>query len=314
MRSSEILGALTLISAAVIFFLVFYETDDEARKLQPQPEKEPVQQTQADFKVPPDLSALIKAKEKAQQKGEQEKAGQQESDAAKDADAEDAQKQDNEEKPEAAKESGDSEEKSEEGDDKAVSQSAEADDTSQQASSSAESSSQNSDDEKEAEDPGSEAEKRSSGGATHTVSKGETLCGISRQYFGDASRWKKILAANSNLLDEPENLRVGMKLRIPGASEKRSEEKATKKQKKSKSSSSSPAPKAQKSSSGPFLLSGVAREKLYEVEKGDTLYGIAEDIYDDGSQWKRLLKANSDRLDSANDLRVGMKLVVPAEE
>ena len=49
----------------------------------------------------------------------------------------------------------------------------------------------------------------------HVVAAGETLARISRQYYGTASRWPEILAANRDVLHGEKSLFVGSKLRIP---------------------------------------------------------------------------------------------------
>jgi LysM repeat protein len=59
------------------------------------------------------------------------------------------------------------------------------------------------------------ATKASSSARYHTVTNGETLSGIAKKFYGKASRWKKILDANSKILPRPTALRVGMVLLIP---------------------------------------------------------------------------------------------------
>lgn len=49
----------------------------------------------------------------------------------------------------------------------------------------------------------------------HTVSKGDTLSGISKQYYGDATLYMKIFEANKDVLKDPDRIQVGQKLRIP---------------------------------------------------------------------------------------------------
>jgi nucleoid-associated protein YgaU len=49
----------------------------------------------------------------------------------------------------------------------------------------------------------------------HTVEEGETLSGISQQYYGTASGWQKIYVANRELLSSPDRIRPGMRLIIP---------------------------------------------------------------------------------------------------
>jgi nucleoid-associated protein YgaU len=49
----------------------------------------------------------------------------------------------------------------------------------------------------------------------HIVRSGETLSDISRQYYGSADKWQKILGADRLPISAPSKLRPGMKLIIP---------------------------------------------------------------------------------------------------
>ena len=49
----------------------------------------------------------------------------------------------------------------------------------------------------------------------HVVAAGETLSKIAVQYYGNASRWPDILAANKDVLKNEKSLLVGTKLKIP---------------------------------------------------------------------------------------------------
>lgn len=49
----------------------------------------------------------------------------------------------------------------------------------------------------------------------HTVASGDTLSGLASRYYGDASKYLKILDANKDVLKNADSLQVGMKLRIP---------------------------------------------------------------------------------------------------
>ena len=51
---------------------------------------------------------------------------------------------------------------------------------------------------------------------THTVVRGDTLIDLAARYLGDESRWREIYRANSGLIPDPDNLRVGTVLIIPG--------------------------------------------------------------------------------------------------
>jgi nucleoid-associated protein YgaU len=49
----------------------------------------------------------------------------------------------------------------------------------------------------------------------HVVAAGDTLSKIAVQYYGSASRWPEILAANRDVLKNEKSLLVGTKLKIP---------------------------------------------------------------------------------------------------
>jgi len=49
----------------------------------------------------------------------------------------------------------------------------------------------------------------------HIVQRGETLSGISQQYYGSAARWQKILQANQDTIADANKISPGTKLLIP---------------------------------------------------------------------------------------------------
>lgn len=51
--------------------------------------------------------------------------------------------------------------------------------------------------------------------ARHTVESGETLGKIAKQYYGDASKYQKIFAANSDILKNPDLIHPNQELIIP---------------------------------------------------------------------------------------------------
>lgn len=51
--------------------------------------------------------------------------------------------------------------------------------------------------------------------ARHTVKSGETLGKIAKQYYGDASKYQKIFAANSDILKNPDLIHPNQELIIP---------------------------------------------------------------------------------------------------
>jgi len=61
------------------------------------------------------------------------------------------------------------------------------------------------------------AQQLASGERLHTVRPGETLGDIARQYLGSAASWSRIWEANRDQVQNPDRIRVGMELRIPGS-------------------------------------------------------------------------------------------------
>jgi nucleoid-associated protein YgaU len=54
-------------------------------------------------------------------------------------------------------------------------------------------------------------------GKTYTVKKGDNLSKIAKQFYGDAGKWKKIHAANSDKIPNPDLIHPGLQLTIPDA-------------------------------------------------------------------------------------------------
>jgi nucleoid-associated protein YgaU len=119
-------------------------------------------------------------------------------------------------------------------------------------------------------------------GRTHTVVGGDTLYGIAVQYYGDAKFVGAITRANPGL--DPNRLRVGDRIILPARD---AEEKAAR----------PPEP---------------PKTKVYVVQKGDTLIGIARRVYGDGAMYPKIYEANKDVLSSLNArLYAGQRLRLP---
>ena len=52
---------------------------------------------------------------------------------------------------------------------------------------------------------------------SYTVKSGDTLSGIAKREYGDASEWKRIFEANRDKLDDPDLIHPGQELTIPAA-------------------------------------------------------------------------------------------------
>ncbi len=61
----------------------------------------------------------------------------------------------------------------------------------------------------------SSASSASSQERVYTVQSGDTLSSIAKHFYGDASKWQKILDANKDVLKSANSLQLGQKLKIP---------------------------------------------------------------------------------------------------
>ena len=59
------------------------------------------------------------------------------------------------------------------------------------------------------------------------------------------------------------------------------------------------------------LIKEDKTQKVYVVEKGDTLQGISDKVYGTTKKWKEIYEANRDVLESPDMIRPGQKLVIP---
>jgi nucleoid-associated protein YgaU len=126
------------------------------------------------------------------------------------------------------------------------------------------------------------------GEVIHSVRKGENLSKISQQYYGTATRWKRIADANPGV--NANRLMPGQKLRIPQAGR----------------DSLSPPPGGGEPKTAP----GSATSR-YRVKRGDTLGKIARRFYGSAAQWRKIQQANQSRIKDPKKLPIGMMLEIP---
>jgi len=60
---------------------------------------------------------------------------------------------------------------------------------------------------------------------------------------------------------------------------------------------------------GPAAPTGGSRTHV--VAKGDTLYSLARQYYNDQSKWRKIYDANAAEISDPNRIRVGQRLVIP---
>jgi nucleoid-associated protein YgaU len=52
---------------------------------------------------------------------------------------------------------------------------------------------------------------------TYEVVSGDSLSKIAKRQYGDADQWRRIYEANKDILEDPDKIFPGQKLRIPAA-------------------------------------------------------------------------------------------------
>ncbi|MGD9029449.1 MAG: LysM peptidoglycan-binding domain-containing protein [Anaerolineae bacterium] len=68
----------------------------------------------------------------------------------------------------------------------------------------------------EMEDLKRQVRKQAGKARTYVVKSGDTLSKIAEELLGDADRWPEILAANKDKIADPNKIKPGQKLKIPG--------------------------------------------------------------------------------------------------
>lgn len=143
-----------------------------------------------------------------------------------------------------------------------------------------------------------ENHKRSSVGVSgkiiHKVQPNDNLLNISRRYYGDETKWKKIYVANKGNVKNPDTLYIGQELLIP---EIKNEKKKT---------LGSEVPLEKKPEKGTTINSGT-----HIVVSGDTLYNLARKYYNDSAMWDIIYDANEESIDDKRLLTTGQILIIP---
>lgn len=68
------------------------------------------------------------------------------------------------------------------------------------------------------------------------------------------------------------------------------------------------------SSTAPRPQQTASSAGTYTVQKGDSLWKIAERQYGDGSQWRRIYEANRDQISDPDLIHPGQTFTIPAAE
>jgi len=144
---------------------------------------------------------------------------------------------------------------------------------------------------------------------TYTIKEGDgNLANIAKKFYGEIEgnrivNVNRIFEANKNILKSADEIYVGQTIVIP------------------------PLPNAPAGNTQPgSIFSGGMFERVrsigggraenlrwYEVKENDSLWKIAEEQLGDGSRYKEISKLNADILTDENELKLGMRLQLPAQ-
>jgi nucleoid-associated protein YgaU len=128
--------------------------------------------------------------------------------------------------------------------------------------------------------PREEQDQQTAPTKAYTVRAGDTLIGIARRQLGNGERWTLIHRLNADVLGPDAILKIGMRLRIPADARTSG--------------------KPERSSS-----------RAYTVVSGDILGNISMKLLGTSKRADEIAKLNG--LESANDIRIGMILKIPAK-
>lgn len=135
----------------------------------------------------------------------------------------------------------------------------------------------------------------------YTITAGDTLGGISGEWFRDINRWKEIVAVNPGL--NPSSLQVGQTIQLPSRVGSAAEKMAWK----------TPAQTA--STKVALARSTPTAGSEHVVASGETLASIADGAYGNKASWKTIYEANKTTIgNNPSALKVGMKLTIPAKQ
>jgi len=136
-------------------------------------------------------------------------------------------------------------------------------------------------------------------GRTYAIQAGDTLIHIARDEYGDDNLWKAIKAANPGL-DET-RLKIGQKIKIPSKAEAQ----------RLAGAAAKPMPSVTRPETPTGTTQPPTGRATYVVGRGDSLIKIARNVLKDDTRWKEIYDLNRDKLESPDELRIGMELKLP---
>ncbi len=134
----------------------------------------------------------------------------------------------------------------------------------------------------------------------HKVVSSDNLVELSKKYYGDGTKWRRIHEANKDKIPNPDVLYTGLELLIPEVtvSEKRDDDIAYR---------SLP----ERESDEEVFTTTTSTPGTHTISPGDTLYSLARKYYGDSAMWVKIYDANEDNIEDKRLLEVGQTLVIP---
>lgn len=124
---------------------------------------------------------------------------------------------------------------------------------------------------------------------THQVQKGETLSDIAGEYLGNRNRYMEVYNVNTDVLHNPDDLRIGMQLQVYLDE---------------KTAAAPTAPAQPPAAEAPT-------HAHHRVRRGENLSDIAQKFLGNRNRYMEIYEMNRHQLNNPNDLRIGMVLDLP---
>jgi len=136
-----------------------------------------------------------------------------------------------------------------------------------------------------------------------TVKKGDTLASISKRFYGNSMKFKRIIRANRNI---SKHLHIGQKIIVPIESKE-----ANKNITKPKIAETKKIAK-KKIVKRKITKKKIAKKKIIiRVKKGDTLESISKRFYGSPLKYQKIINANYKIKNKHTHLHIGQKIYIP---
>lgn len=141
--------------------------------------------------------------------------------------------------------------------------------------------------------------------AVHVVSAGETLSKIAAKYYGKGTRANidRLVAANPVALANPDVIRVGMKVEVPGVAPSTNGDAGSHRSVASRETGRT------ESTATP-----AAATRWYQIRKGDRYIDIARNELGDASRWEEIYEMNVEKFPDPGNIREGVRIKLPATD